>query len=55
MLTGWQKVDGKWYYLKPWGGMATGWQYIDNVWYYLRSDGSLAGNAWVMTSENGTT
>ena len=24
--TGWQKVDGTWYYLKSSGAMATGWE-----------------------------
>ena len=23
-VTGWQKIDGTWYYLKNWGGMAAG-------------------------------
>ncbi|WP_050749569.1 Ig-like domain-containing protein [Slackia heliotrinireducens] len=36
MITGWLKVNGYWYYLKPGTGqMTTGWQKVDGYWYYL--------------------
>ena len=42
MLTGWQYLDGRWYYLKPYtggpqGSLATGWNYINNKWYFLNT------------------
>lgn len=40
MLTGWQKVDGKWYYLNDSGVMQTGWLYTDR-WYLLGSSGAM--------------
>ena len=45
MLTGWQKVDGVWYYLNPDDSMAVGW-IMDSPgqWYYLNSDGSMAAD-----------
>ena len=42
MLTGWQKVKGKWYYLDPkTGAMLTGWIYVNGVWYYLDDNGAM--------------
>ena len=42
MLTGWQKVDGKWYFLnKSNGEMATGWLKNDGKWYYLADNGVM--------------
>lgn len=40
MATGWQLIDGKWYFLSPQadstqGQMLTGWQWIDGRCYYL--------------------
>lgn len=42
MLTGWQYLDGRWYYLKPYtggpqGSLATGWNYINDKWYFLNT------------------
>ena len=50
--TGWQLIDGTWYYFQDNGGMATGWQLIGGTWYYLQSWGGMAtgwqqiGGAW---------
>lgn len=43
-MTGWQKVDGYWYYLEPTAGdgqgaMVTGWRKVDGSWYYLKPAG----------------
>ena len=54
MLTGWQYLDGQWYYLKPYtggpkGALATGWNYINGKWYFLNTGmfTSLPGGAMV--------
>ena len=47
LLTGWQKIDGKWYYLEPGTGiMATGWKMIGNTWYFFKSGGAMAASEW---------
>ena len=58
MLTGWQKVDGKWYYLSRLGdnagyaegAMRTGWVKVDGEWYYLNSSGAMLRSQWVKSS-----
>jgi glucan-binding YG repeat protein len=42
MLTGWQRIDGSWYYLggADSGRMASGWQMVGAYWYYLGSANS---------------
>ena len=42
MVTGWLYLDGVWYYLKDWGGMATGWMKVNGVWYYFYEWGGMA-------------
>ncbi len=50
MTTGWEQIQGKWYYFKKdndgvnWSGptganMITGWEQIDGIWYYFKKDG----------------
>ena len=41
LLTGWQQVNNKWYYLYPNGTMATGWIQIEDKWFYLNKDGIM--------------
>ena len=42
MLTGWQMVKSKWYYLdKTTGIMQTGWLKDGGKWYYLSSNGDM--------------
>ena len=41
MTTGWQFVNGVWYYLNPNGKMVTGWKLASGKWYYLRSWGGM--------------
>ena len=51
MRTGWQKIDGYWYYfnLGDSGKMLTGWQKISSVWYYLGTDGKMC-TGWKQVS-----
>ena len=47
MQTGWNYVDGNWYYFNSWGYMACGgWQYVGSVDYKFSSSGVMVG-AWV--------
>ena len=42
MLTGWQEIEGEWYYLNEDGAMAS------NTWigdYYLTGNGTMAKNS----------
>ena len=39
--TGWQKADGKWYYMDKNGVMQTGWQKVGSKWYYMNKDGVM--------------
>lgn len=44
MLTGWQQVDGSWYYLVSSGEM------VANKWvgdYFLTKSGAMATNTWI--------
>ena len=41
ILTGWQKIDGKWYYYSNDGVVQTGWQKISKKWYYFGTDGVM--------------
>ena len=41
-ITGWKKVQGVWYYLKPDGYMATGWVKDKDRWYFLKANGAMA-------------
>ena len=40
-LTGWQKIDGNWYYFQENGKMSTGWLEIGGKTYYLKSWGAM--------------
>ena len=46
--TGWQCINGYWYYLNPNdnGKMCTGWIYLDNKWYYLLPSGEMI-TGWI--------
>ena len=47
MQTGWQKINGKWYYLDPNFGMLPGWGKLVKKVYYFYSDGSMAANTTI--------
>ena len=59
ILTGWQYIDGNWYYYSAEGEMQTGWLYDGGKWYFLKSDGVMAtgwvksGNNWYFLSSSG--
>lgn len=49
MVTGWQYIDGKWYYFdKTNGDMKTGWVYDNNgCWYFLDLKSGAMWTGWV--------
>ena len=57
-VSGWAKVDGKWYYCKD-GIMQQGWLAIGSVWYYLTPSGEMAvgwqkvSNTWYYFTGSG--
>lgn len=53
MLTGWQMINGEYYYLGTDGVMTTGWQLVDGVYYYMHSTGIMAHSEWVQDKNNG--
>ena len=45
--SGWELIDGKWYYFDGEGWMVTGWQWVGDKCYYLTSSGAMAAEAWI--------
>ena len=41
MITGWKKIDNKWYLFGNGGAMLTGWQRVGSSWYYLDESGVM--------------
>jgi len=41
MVTGWQYLGGKWYYMNSSGAMVTGWQTINGTRYYFDASGAM--------------
>ncbi|MDZ5128714.1 cell wall-binding protein [Clostridium perfringens] len=39
--SGWQEIEGNWYYFNSNGNMKTGWEEINGYWYYFNSDGVM--------------
>ena len=58
-VTGWQKIDGKWYYMNSSGAMTTVWQKIGGKWYYMNSSGAMTtgwqkiGGKWYYMNSSG--
>jgi glucan-binding YG repeat protein len=44
MLTGWQNINGTWYYMEASGAMAAN-KWVGN--YYLTGSGAMAKNTWI--------
>ena len=44
--TGWQNINGTWYFMNSAGIMQTGWVLSNGKWYYMNTNGSMATN-WV--------
>lgn len=44
MATGWQLVNGAYYYMGEDGEMVKGWQLVDGKWYWLKEDGSMSND-----------
>ena len=59
MVTGWQYVSGKWYYLAESGAMCIGWEFIGGKWYHFSESGAMCigwefiGGKWYHFSESG--
>ena len=59
MLTGWQRINGTWYYMNGSGAMLTGWQRINGTWYYMNSSGAMLtgwqfiGGVWYYMNPSG--
>lgn len=47
--TGWQNVNGTWYFMNGAGIMQTGWVLSNGKWYYMNTNGSMA-TGWVNVS-----
>ena len=39
--SGWQEIEGNWYYFNSNGNMKTGWEEINGYWYYFNEDGVM--------------
>ena len=39
--SGWQEIEGNWYYFNSNGNMKTGWEEINDYWYYFNNDGIM--------------
>ncbi len=42
ILTGWQQIEDKWYYMDANGAMQTGWLALNNSKFYLGENGAMA-------------
>lgn len=40
-VTGWEEIEGKWYFFNPKGIMLTGWRNIKDYRYYLDKNGAM--------------
>lgn len=48
MATGWQYIDGKWYYFDTQSGaMRKGWIYVNKYWYFLDLKTGVMWTGWV--------
>ena len=48
MVTGWQKVDGKWYFFdEKSGAMKKGWIFWNGSWFYLDPESGVMRTGWI--------
>ena len=48
MVTGWQKIDGKWYFFDEKNGdMKKGWIFWDSSWFYLDPKTGVMQTGWI--------
>ena len=48
MATGWQYINGNWYYFRGSGAMvASAWVETNGKWYYLTGSGAMAADRWI--------
>ena len=58
-VTGWQKIDGIWYFYDDSGSMATGWKLVTGNWYYFTQNGVMQtgwqkiNNIWYYLAPSG--
>ena len=58
-VTGWEKVDGYWYYFNASGVMQKGWKKVDGYWYYFNQNGCMitgwknVDGYWYYFNQNG--
>lgn len=58
-LTGWQRVNGYWYYFSTDGYMRTGWQKVNGKWYLLDNEGKMQtgwkqlNGSWYLLGKDG--
>ena len=58
-VTGWQKIDGVWYFYDKDGSMATEWKQVSGKWYYFAQNGAMqtgwikSGKVWYYLNPSG--
>lgn len=45
--TGWQQINGTWYYFEDSGAMAEGWCQIEDTWYYFTPGNGAMATGWL--------
>lgn len=51
MMTGWQKINSKWYYFNESGAALIGWQKINGHYYHFKNNGEAdTGNVYLMNN-----
>lgn len=48
--TGWEQIEGIWYYFDAQGWMQTGWINVNGTWYYINESGAMQ-TGWICINE----
>lgn len=48
--SGWQQVNGTWYYYENGTAVTNQWEKDGDLWFYLGADGSMSKNTWVQNN-----